>query len=139
MKTLLYTSSLFLSFCFLLTSCSADDIIQENAFCNQVTINIQNETGTDIQDFSLGDKTWDNLEDGTTIQNICFNELTLDGGFPMIYFTGIMDGSEIKSVAHLHWCGTGMYSVTDGVYNIQIIERMEWDMELVNYEYSEEE
>lgn len=56
----------------------------------------------------------------------------------MIYFIGIMDGSDIKSIAHLLWCGTSMYSVSDGVYNIQIKERYEYDMEFVSYEYSVE-
>ncbi len=136
MKTLSFTFIFPLTLIFLLTSCSSDDIIQENDFCSHITINIKNETGTDIQDFGLGEKIWDNLKDGTTIQNICLDDLILDGEFPMIYFNGIMDGEDVKSMAFLYWCGTGMYSVNEGVYTIQIKDRSEFNTEYVNYEFS---
>ncbi len=119
----------------LLTSCGDDDIVLEKSTCNKVTINMTNDTGSDIIDFSINNTTWDNLENGTTIENICVDELLIDYEFPILYFSGTMDGDDVKSIAYLHWCGVGLYTENEGVYNIEIKVRTDWNEEYLTYEY----
>ena len=135
MKTLKFVFSIIFSTSFLLTSCSDEDILVVNGSCNAITINIENASGTDILDFTIDDAIWDILQNGVNIVNICKDQMTMDGGIPLVYYKGIVDGEDKKSTAFLHFCGTEMYQVNEGTFNIKILESNNWDTEILPYEY----
>lgn len=136
MKNLKYIALILFPISLMLVSCGDD--LGKNSVCDHITINIKNETGIDIQNFQYAETNHGIFSAGEEIINICLDGLTIDGTFPMIYFTGIMDGDEIKSIAGAHWCGTGMFTVTEGTFNIELLERSEWDEQYVIYESIEE-
>lgn len=136
MKILKYLCLTIISISFTLASCG--DYTGKNSACDHITINIKNDTGIDILDFAYSETNHGLFSAGEEITNICKDELTMDGTFPMIYFGGIMEGDEIVSIAGAHWCGTGMYSITEGNFNIELKERSEWDDKYLIYDSVEE-
>lgn len=121
---------------FILVSC--DDKSIQNVICDNVNVSIKNDTGTDIHNFTFNGENLGLLNDGEEIKNICLNEITLDTGYPLIYFSGEMQGDEIKSIASAYWCGVGITTSSEGIFKIELKERSEWDDTFVLYESIEE-
>jgi|GEM_PF-4298590 len=137
MKTFNFLSVLFFSI-ILFSSCADDDILIPDHNCNAVVIHIENASGYDILDFTIDDTTWDNLKNGDSIVNICQDELVLDASIPLIYYTGVVDGEDKKSIAFLHWCGVGLSVVDEGTFKIKIQEIEDWNPEILPYTNVEE-
>ena len=127
MKTLNNFTYLFL-LCVLIgsfSSCSKEneEIDTPNkSTCPNVSISIINNTGLEIDAFQAYGASWAPLAVDEVITEICLDELTLDSGFPMVYFEAKIGTINYLSIANAFWCGTGMYQVTEGKYIITLTD-----------------
>lgn len=117
-----------------LTSCTKEDIdTPEKSICSNVSIRIINNSGSHIDEFNAYDASWTPLAINDVITEIYLKELTLYGGFPLVYFEAAIGQIVYASMANTHWCGTSMYQVTEGAYIIELNAPNIWTEDYLGY------